>query len=155
MSEDKIELTIGQILQQKRHSLNINIIEASSYLKVKVRDIEAIENDNFEEVTKHIYLLGLIRSYARFLKIEEKNIEEKITKVFVRSNVDNKEHKLVNIGEENNLVPPKDMFFNFLLISSLVFFVLLSIFNSLEKNSSIISSTKIIQEMENLIAEND
>jgi cytoskeletal protein RodZ len=153
-NEDQ-NLTIGKILQQKRLDLKISVAEAASYLRVKSHDIEAIESDDLKLITKHLYILGLIRSYAKFLKINAETLEQKIKSISIKSNIDNKEHKLINIGEHIDLVPEKDMFFNFLLIATLLFFVLISLIGSYEDNSSFVGSDKIIGEIEKLTLQND
>ncbi len=144
------ESTISEILYQKRIELNIDINDAALYLKIKKSDIEAIENGEFENITKHLYLLGTLRSYARFLKIDQSVITKKITAINVRSNIENKKHQLINIGENNDLKPSKDQFFNFLLVSILLFLVLLSIFNFYSDKSYLITNEGIIEELQRL-----
>lgn len=142
--------SIGKILRQKREELNIDPLAVGTFLRVKLSDITAIENGDLDGVTKHIYVLGLIRSYAKFLKIAPEIIEEKIRLLTVKSNTDNKKHLLINIGEDPHVTPSKDSFFNFLLISILLFLVLLSLYNFYENNDSLITNKNIIHEFENI-----
>ena len=93
---------------------------------------------------------GLIRSYAKFLKIDPKLIEEKIKVLPIASNTENKKHQLLNIGESDQLSPDKNTVFNFLLISILLFLVLLSLYNSFENNDALITNEKLIHELENI-----
>jgi cytoskeleton protein RodZ len=141
--------SLGQILKEKRQNLKMEISEISTYLKIKSYDIEALENDDINAVTKHLYVLGLIRSYARFLKIDPREIEEKIKILPVKSNTDNKTHQLINLGESTIITPSRDSFFNFLLISILLFLVLLSIYNSIENHGASITNEGLIHELEN------
>lgn len=141
---------LGEILRIKRQDLKMEVLEVSSYLKIKSRDIEAIESGNLSNITKHLYVLGLIHSYAKFLKINEKTIEEKIKFLSIKSNTENKDHQLLNVGEDAKLSPSKDNFFNFLLISILAFLVLLSLFNSCENNGAKITNKNLIKELENI-----
>ncbi len=143
------EVSLGQILKEKRQNLKMEITEVSSYLRIKVGDITAIENNEIGRIARHLYAPGLIRSYGKFLKIDEKIIEEKIRLLSFKSNVENKKHLLINIGEEIELTPAKDNVFNFLLISILLFLVLLSIYNSYEDKSSLITNQSLIKELEN------
>lgn len=144
------ELDLWQILQQKRQSLKIEIAAVSSYLKIKSRDVEAIERGDLNSVTKHLYAFGLIRSYAAFLKIDGKIIEEKIKLLSFKSNIENKDHQLLNIGEETKLTPHKDIFLNFVLISVLLFLVLLSMYDYYKNNGAIITNQSLINELEKL-----
>ena len=148
------EISLGQILKAKRQDLKMEIVEVSSYLKIKSNDIDAIESDDLSRVTKHLYIIGLIRSYARFLKIDEKLIEARLKILPVKSNVENKKHQLLNIGENTELTPDKDSFFNFLLISILLFLTLLSIYNSYENKSTLLTAQDLIEKLENIDSTN-
>ncbi len=150
METASIQLLLGQILKEKRQDLKVEIADVSAYLKIKNRDIEAIENGEFDAVTKHLYATGLVRSYAKFLKIDPNLIEEKIKLLPIKSNVENKKHQLLNIGEDGNLSPSKDNFFNFLLISVLLFLVLLSLYNYSENKNGLITDQNLIQELEKI-----
>jgi cytoskeletal protein RodZ len=141
------EISLGKILAEKRQNLRMEISEISSYLRIKPNDILAIENDEIGAIAKGLYVQGLITSYAKFLKIDQKIIEEKIKFLPIKSNVENKKHLLLNIGENTELTPSKDIFFNFLLISILLFLVLLSIFNSLGDKSGLITNQNLILEL--------
>ncbi len=117
--------TLGAIYRQKRQEADIDIAKASNFLKVRPFDLNAIENNEVGKISKNIYAPGLIRSYGRFLKIDEKLIEEKIRECAFRSNTENKKHILVNIGEHLALTPKKELLVNSLAISV---FLLLAMF---------------------------
>ena len=144
------EFSIGHILKQKRLEMRIETSEISSHLRVKKSDIEAIESDDLEAVTKHLYIPGLIKSYSILLKIDQKLIEEKIKLLPIKSNTENKKHQLLNIGEEDNLAPSRDKLLNFLLISIFLFLVLLSIFYAYEDKSGLITNSSLIKMMEDI-----
>jgi hypothetical protein len=147
-SRDKFSInSVGEFLRDRRRNLKIEINDVSSFLKVKPHDIEAIEDDDLASITKHLYVPGLIRSYARFLKIDPQTIEENIRLLPIKSNTENKKHQLLNIGENTDLTPNKDSFFNFLLVSILLFLVLLSFYNSIEDKSGLITNKNLISEL--------
>ncbi len=141
------EVSVGQILKNKRQKLKIEADEVAAYLKIKLRDIEALENDDLHKIIKHLYIPGLLRSYAKFLKIDQRIIEEKIKLLHIESNTNNKKHQLLNIGENIDLTPDQNIFVNFLALSILLFFILLSIYNFSENNSISISSDSLVEEM--------
>lgn len=148
--ENETEISLAEILKTKRTELGMTISDAASYLKIRVKDLEAIENGNQDSVTKHLYILGAIRSYAKLLQIEQKIVEEKIKFFTVESNVHNKKHKLINIGENLDLKPTKDQFFNFLLISILLFLVFLSLYNFYETNNNMITMDSLVDELKKM-----
>lgn len=141
------EVSVGQILKNKRQKLKIDVSEAAAYLKIKSRDIEAIENDDLTKILKHLYTPGLLRSYAKFIKIDQRIVEEKIKQMHIESNTSNKKHLLLNIGENIDLTPDKNTVFNMLAASALLFFILLSIYNFSENKSTSISSDTLIEEL--------
>lgn len=148
--KNEIDISLAEILKAKRLELGIKISDAASYLKIRIQDIEAIENGDQDSITKHLYILGAIRSYAKLLKIEPEIVEEKIKFFTVESNVHNKKHKLINIGENLDLKPTRDQFFNFLLISILLFLVFLSLYNFYETNNSLIMMDNLTEELKKM-----
>lgn len=144
------EISIGQIFKHKRQQLKIEPAEAASYLKLKPRDIAAIENDELDKILKHIYVPGLLRSYAKFLKIDQKIIEERIKSLHIASNTSNKKHQLLNIGENIDLTPDKNTLMNFLIASILLFFILLSIYNFSQSDRKLISSETLVEELKKI-----
>lgn len=143
------EISLPEILKAKRLKLGIKIEDAAFYLKIKPRDLEAIEN-NQNLSTKHLYILGALRSYAKLLKIDQKIVEEKIKLLSVESNVANTKHNLINIGENLDLKPTKDQFFNLLLISILLFLIFLSLCNFYEGDKKLITTDKLVEELKNV-----
>ena len=141
---------LGELLRRKRQELNMEIPHIASNLKIKARDIEAIENEKWDNITKHVYKTGLIRSYAKMLKIDMATIEDRIRTLPFESNTKNQKHRLLNIGEEIEIAPNRDMFFNFLLISVLLFLVFLAIYNASEKKTKLLTNQELISEMEKL-----
>ena len=142
------EISLGQFLRERRQDLKMEISDISTYLRIKPSDISAIENDEIARIAKSLYAPGLIRSYAKFLKIDQKTIEERLKVLPIKSNVENKKHLLLNIGENVDLTPNKDSVLNFLLISILLFLALLSIYNSSENKSNLITNQSLILELE-------
>ncbi len=144
------EMSVGQLLQEKRKQLKIKVEEVAHYLKIKPRDIEAIEHDDLSKIIKHLYSPGLIRSYGKFLKIDPLIIEEKIKLLHIESNTKNKKHQLLNIGENLELSPDKHTFVNFLFASILLFFVLLSIYNYSENRTPVIKTDSLAEELQKI-----
>ena len=144
------EKTLGKILQEARIAKNIEIAKICSYLKVKPHDIEEIEQKEIKSC--NTYKIGLIRSYAKFLKIENDVIEEKIKNISVDLNTSKKKHQLVNIGEDIEPTPNREMFANFIVISLLVFILFLLIYNIYENNSRPVRTGKLVNKVEKIIA---
>ncbi|MFY9328159.1 MAG: RodZ domain-containing protein [Georgfuchsia sp.] len=59
----------GGILRQAREQMGLTLGEVSGTLKFSTRQIEALENDDFQQLQGKTFLRGFIRAYARLLKL--------------------------------------------------------------------------------------
>ncbi|HLD76981.1 MAG TPA: helix-turn-helix domain-containing protein [Rickettsiales bacterium] len=150
MTAEKNE-TLGELLRKTRLYKQIEIAKICTDLKVKARDIEAIETEKWENFSCNSYKTRLVRSYAKLLQIDLIFIEKKIKNTTFESNINNKKHQLVNIGEDIDLTPNKKMFINFAIISFLVFLVFLVIYNVYESNNRALKTRRIIERVEKFV----
>ncbi len=139
--------TLGQTLSLARQDLKMEIAQVASQLKVKKLDIEAIEKDDFEQLNKHIYLIGLVRAYGKILKIPKEVLEEKIIALPSMQDIRASKHKLINLEQDEKLSPSKDFVFNSLLLTILLFLILLALYNSYEKRTNLISNNNLVKEL--------
>jgi cytoskeletal protein RodZ len=63
--------TVGQYLRKKREEKNISIDEVSLHTRILPTFIHAIEDDRFDKIANNVSVKGFVRSYLRFLKIDE------------------------------------------------------------------------------------
>jgi cytoskeletal protein RodZ len=63
--------TVGQYLRKKREEKNISIDEVSLHTRILPAFIHAIEDDRFDKIANSVSVKGFVRSYLRFLKIDE------------------------------------------------------------------------------------
>ena len=149
MSNEVNNDTIGSTLKRKREELHLEIDNVSKRLNLKSDIIRDLEEENWHLINKNLYLVGLILSYSKLLMIDSVIIDEKIKSLAIKSNTENKQHQLVNIGENTDLTPDKDLFYTsifaclFLIIISFVFFNI----KINEKNS--INYQELFKELEN------
>lgn len=148
--EEIVPKPFGEILKLQRMELSIAVSKVSSELRVKVRDIEAIERGDMACVMQHSYATGLIRAYARLLKIDDDVIQEGIKSLQIKSNTSNKNYNLINIGEEDEITPKHNSFMNVLVISIILFLALLIFYHSYEKNNISVTHSDLIEELENI-----
>ena len=142
-------LTLGELLNQSREKLEIEIKEVANFLKVRPNDIKLLENNDIEKIAKNIYIPGLIKSYGKYLKINNKIINEKIQELSLRSNIEVKKHTLINLGDDRSLSPSKNFFYN-----SMIAFVVLSLFFILlfilEHKNELINTKNIISDIQKI-----
>ena len=149
ITHDFEQLTLGELLRINRENLNIKIEEIANFLKVRISDIALLENNDIEKIAKNIYIPGLIKSYGKHLKISTKIIDAKIQELSLRSNVEVKKHTLLNIGDNRELSPSKEFFFNSLVVSTILFLFFV-IFFSFERKNELINTDNIISEIQKI-----
>ena len=143
------QLNIGELLKNYRQKHQYEIKEIASYLRVKEEDLLMLENNNIDKITKNIYIPGLIKTYGKFLQISNVLIEEKLLDINIRSNTEIKKHTLLNIGENNELAPTKNMLVRSSLIFMFIFLTSLIIFFYSKNNQNIINTKNILLEINN------
>lgn len=63
--------TIGQRLSQAREAIRASLYQASQDTKIRVDFLQCLEEDDFNFVSGAPYVRGMIRSYARWLGIDD------------------------------------------------------------------------------------
>lgn len=70
------EETTGQILQEARKRHNISIEAAARDLNIRREFLDAIEEDDFENLPTTAYAVGFVRSYAKYLRLDSPALVE-------------------------------------------------------------------------------
>ena len=60
----------GALLHQARNKAGIRLADASAELKMPVRVLEAIEQENWQQLGAPVFIRGQVRSYAKLLKVD-------------------------------------------------------------------------------------
>jgi hypothetical protein len=63
--------SIGQRLRQAREAIPASLVEASRATRVRVDFLEAMERDSFTFISGRVYVVGMLRSYARWLRLDD------------------------------------------------------------------------------------
>lgn len=66
--------SVARLLMDTRRSKKYEIKDIADKLRISARYLEAIETANKNEMPERVYALGFIKSYARFLNLNEKEI---------------------------------------------------------------------------------
>ncbi|MBM4338693.1 MAG: DUF2914 domain-containing protein [Deltaproteobacteria bacterium] len=65
---------VGKYLKQERERLNIPLEKICSSTKIKEHHLRAIEEEKYELLPHPLYVKGYLKSYARYLTLDEKDI---------------------------------------------------------------------------------
>lgn len=130
------DLSLGKILQQKRQEKKLEVRDIARFLNIKESLVVEIENDQIELLQdQKMYALGMVRAYAKFLKVENYIVDQHLSNIRLKSNTENKSHILLNIGEGDKLTPAKEELFNFTVVAILLFVISLIAYNfSISRN---------------------
>jgi cytoskeleton protein RodZ len=63
-------LQIGALLRETRESLGLSVGEVAQQLKFAPRQLEALEREEFNDLPGGTFVRGMLRSYARLLKLD-------------------------------------------------------------------------------------
>lgn len=141
--------TIGSTLKRKREELHLEIDSISKKLNLKTEVIKDLEEENWHLINKNLYLVGLILSYSKLLMIDSVVINEKIKALSIKSNTENKQHQLVNIGENTDLTPNKDLFYTSIFTCLLLIIISFIFFNVRLDEKNAINYQELFKELEN------
>ncbi len=66
--------SLGNYLKLERESQNLSLRDASESTRIKERLLKAIEEDQYEAISSHVYVKGFLDAYARYLKLDPNDI---------------------------------------------------------------------------------
>jgi len=117
--ENSIEnITIGKYLQSVRKKKNLTLENISESTKIKVRLLEKLENDLFDDLGGIGYAKAMILTYAKALGIIEDQMHELLQKQF---NTKQKYRPQSNSTQPRKFLLPTKIFSIMLLIIVIVF----------------------------------
>ena len=71
---------MGLLLQLTRENLGRSISDAASSTKISSRFLLDMEKGEFRELGERPYVIGFVKTYAKYLGLCEKNISEMVRK---------------------------------------------------------------------------
>jgi len=77
---------IGDTLKQTRLEKNITLEEVEKNTRIRKLYLEAIENENWHVIPGTVYLRGFLRSYVKYLGLDEKEFLTGLSKVITPQN---------------------------------------------------------------------
>lgn len=92
MSEERVALEpaapqqaepgVGEILARARESQGLSLAEVAQQLKFALRQLEALEQERFDALSGGTFARGMVRGYARLLKLDAEPLLERIADRF-------------------------------------------------------------------------
>lgn len=72
--EEKGEMKLGSFLREQREKINLSHEQIAQKIRLRRTIIEAIEGENWERLPPPVFVRGFLRSYARILGLDEKEV---------------------------------------------------------------------------------
>src|SRR5687767_6158876 len=82
-----VQLTIGERLRQAREAIPASLYQASRDTKIRVDFLELMERENFRFMSGATYIRGLLRSYGRWLGLDEDELESEFDRLHTQQRV--------------------------------------------------------------------
>lgn len=76
------DISIGQRLRQAREAIPASLAEASRATRVRVDFLESMERDSFTFISGRVYVIGMLRSYAKWLRLDDAEILAEFNRVY-------------------------------------------------------------------------
>lgn len=67
-------LSVGELLKTERERQSITLQQVEKYIKVREKFLRAIELNNWDFFSSKIYISGIIKNYARYLKLDPRKM---------------------------------------------------------------------------------
>jgi cytoskeletal protein RodZ len=68
------EKSLGAILQEIRQGKHLSIKEVANRMNIRSSQLEAIENENFQAFSAHVYARGVCERYAHFFELDREEV---------------------------------------------------------------------------------
>lgn len=69
---------VGKILQDARIKQNLDTKAVAQAIKISVRQVDFIENQQWDKLPENLIIKGFVRNYAKFLKLDADEIVKKL-----------------------------------------------------------------------------
>lgn len=79
-------MTLGEKLRQAREEREITISEVAEHTRISSPYLQAIENDEFKTLPGGIFNKGFIKSFAKYVGVDENEAMEDYAKQFSQQN---------------------------------------------------------------------
>lgn len=75
-------LGVGSALKAARERAGMSLGEVADRLKLSIRQLEAIEHDDFQQLPGATFVRGFVRNYARFLRVDPEPLMARLEQHF-------------------------------------------------------------------------
>ena len=138
-------MKLGELLREARVEKNISLTDVEKATKIRAAYIEAIEQENFQQLPGRIYVIGFIKSYAKFLSLNDSEIVELYKSQYPeKTEAANKENN--NVEEISIPNEPSKTLYYIIAAAALAILVFLGVFYQRESNPPVQPPPVVVDE---------
>lgn len=109
---------VGQLLKEEREKQDITLEQVEKATHMRLKNLLAIEEERWDEFPSRTYVQGIIKGYARYLKLDE----SKITAYFRREYEQLENMKFKERAVKSQFTPKRKRFIQGVIVLLILFF---------------------------------
>lgn len=125
-------MPVGKRIKQARQELGLSLEELEEKTKIRKVFLQAIEEENYEQIPGEAYITAFIRGYANQLGLNGQQLVRDYNNILAERTLQEKENKKKE--QKNNFIKNNSLNFIIILILILVIFVIIYNIVMLNKN---------------------
>ncbi|HLD26780.1 MAG TPA: helix-turn-helix domain-containing protein [Patescibacteria group bacterium] len=94
--------TTGKFLKSAREQKGYTIQQVEKFTKIRSKNLDAIEHSKWNQFSSRTYIVGMVRSYGKFLKIDETQLLGIFRREYEEKNTAHKQ----NVIQKKHFTPP-------------------------------------------------
>lgn len=145
--------TIGEYLKRVRNICGYTLEDVANVTKINLRYLDAIENDEFAKLPGETFLNGFLRSYARFLNIDENEMIDKLKEIKRPDHQSLNLYSVEGYNKDNRKgiqLSPKNLKIIITSAGGLVFILILVLLFGSGRKTSTIQNSKNVHEIKSV-----
>lgn len=123
-----IEFGVGKELRAARLKAELKVTDVADELNLKVEHITAIEKDNYQELPGNTYVIGFVRSYAKFLGLNDVHMVDRLMQSGLIASLQPTEPHIQAEESVSMQEPDKKFVVRFVIVSIVAIFLVLVFF---------------------------
>jgi cytoskeleton protein RodZ len=78
---DQVKESVGQLLRKARLNRGLSVEEVARQLRLSVRQITALEEDDYSKLVSNTFLRGFVRNYAKLLQMDSSPLLQQLERL--------------------------------------------------------------------------
>lgn len=126
---------LGRKLKEAREGMGLSLRDVEEATKIRKKYLQALENENFEEIPGRTYAKGFVKNYSNFLQLDTKDLLDEFDSLVVNFFKDKELSPASDTARSSSSVREGKLFrYGLILAAILLLFIGNGIYKSLSDN---------------------